>query len=169
MDDLLEELTRVADAGFYSVALFTALALPDICAAMESENGWAKKDKYVAWFDKWIEPKYNSGYIGGPRLSGETCYAYRCGLLHQGRSMHENLGYSRIIFLPPMQYKAHNCLLNDALMIDIPTLVKDISDSIREWMKTVKGAQNFERNYAHFMRRHKYGIPPYIVGVEVYS
>jgi hypothetical protein len=55
------------------------------------------------------------------------------------------------------------------LVIDIPSLVKDIADSIRSWMRSVKGSENFEKHYANFMKRHKGGLAPYFQGVDVYS
>lgn len=169
MDELLDELSKVAGAGFYSVALFTSLALPDICAALESDDGKASGPKYKAWFDKWVSPKYPTFPRGGFTLTGATCYAYRCGLLHQGKAMHKDLGYSRVLFLPPGRLTVHNGVLNDALIIDIPSFVRDIKNSILEWMKEVKGTENFDKHYVNFMKRHKDGIAPYIQGVDVYS
>lgn len=169
MNDLLRELRRVADAGYYSVALFTSLALPDICAAMESEDGKATGAKYKAWFDKWVSPKYPSYPHDGVFLNGQTCYAYRCGLLHQGKAMHKDLGYSRVLFLEPGPLVVHNAIMNDALAIDIPTFVKDIASSIREWMKSVEGTTPFDDHYKLFMKRHRGGLAPYVIGVDVYS
>ncbi|MCS4063661.1 hypothetical protein [Pseudomonas putida] len=169
MEELLDELNKVAGAGFYSVALFTSLALPDICAALESEDGRASAAKYKAWFDKWVSPKYPAYRQGGSNLTGEICYAYRCGLLHQGKAMHEKLGYSRVLFLPPSRFTVHNSRMNDALVIDIPHLIKDVTASITEWLNSVRGTENFERHYVNFMKRHKGGLAPYFQGIDVYS
>lgn len=169
MEELLDELNKVAAAGFYSVALFTSLALPDICAALESEDGKATGPKYKAWFDRWMAPKYPTFPPGGATLNGETCWAYRCGLLHQGRAMHEKLGYARVLFLPPAGLTVHNSVFNGALVIDIPSFVNDISESIREWLGTVAGTENFERHYPNIMKRHKNGLAPYVQGIDVYS
>lgn len=169
MEDLLGELQKVAGAGYYSVALFTSLALPDICAAMESEDGKATGAKYKAWFDKWVSPKYPSYPHEGFFLTGQTCYAYRCGLLHQGKAMHKDLGYSKVLFLGPARITIHNTVMNDALVIDIPSFVKDISLSIREWMKFVEGTEPFDGHYKNFMKRHRGGLAPYVIGVDVFS
>ncbi|QXI02968.1 hypothetical protein HV782_013640 [Pseudomonas monsensis] len=169
MDDLLSELLNVVDSGHYSIALFTSLALPDICAAMESEDGKATGAKYKTWFDKWVAPKYPSYPNEGISLSGQTCYAYRCGLLHQGKAMHKDLGYSRILFLGPGPLLFHNTVMNDALTIDIPTFVRDIASSVREWMRSVEGLAPFKEHYKLFMKRHRGGLAPYITGLDVYS
>lgn len=169
MEELIVELNRVAGAGFYSVALFTSLALPDICAAIESDDGVARGHLYKAWFDKWVAHKYMKMPEGRVNLTGDTCWAYRCGLLHQGTAMHEKLGYSRILFLPPSQLTVHNCRANGAFVIDIPTFVSDISSSVLAWRDSVKGTDNFEKHYPNLMRRHAGGLRPYFEGIDVYS
>ncbi|PAA25955.1 hypothetical protein [Pseudomonas fragi] len=170
MDELLDQLDQVADKGLCYVALFTALTIPDMCGALESADGKASGAKYKAWFDKWVAKDYTVGPERTPSLSGETCYAYRCGLLHQGRNMHEKLGYSRILFVEPGNgFVMHNNVINDALNIDIPSFVKGITGAARKWLAAETGNKPFEDNYALFMKRHKNGLPPYIGGVDVIS
>lgn len=170
MEELLSEVEKASQSGFAYVALFTALTLPDICGSMESENGRATGERYKAWFDEWVAPKYQTNNSLRPTLSGDTCYAYRCGLLHQGRNTHDRLGYSRILFLLPHSgVTMHNNVLNDALNLDIPIFVKDITSSVRQWLELKRGDPQLERNFAHFMKVHPHGFPPYIVGVPVVS
>lgn len=170
MDELLNQLDEVADSGLCYAALFTALAIPDICAALESADGEAKGAKYKAWFDKWVAPGYTVGPDQIPSLSGQTCYAYRCGMLHQGRNIHPKLGYSRILFIEPGSgMTLHNNVINDALNLDIPSFVKSITSAARLWLASMKGEPAFEANYSLFMKRHKGGLQPYIGGVDVIS
>jgi hypothetical protein len=169
MDELLNELKAVAGAGFYSIALFTSLALPDICAALESDDGRASGARYKAWFDKWVAVNYPPIRDGRVAISGAVCYAYRCGLLHQGRSMHKDLGYTRVIFLTPGPLTLHNSVLMDALAVDIPSFVEDISVGVRAWIKSAQGTEPFDSHYANFMKRHRGGLAPYVVGVDLIS
>ena len=170
MNEFLNQLDKVAENGFSYVSLFTALTIPDICAALESADGQATGPRYKAWFDRWVSPKYTVGPDRRPSLSGETCYAYRCGLLHQGRSMHKKLGYSRIMFVERQNGNVfHNNVINDALNIDIPLFVESITSSAREWLETMENDENFNKNFPHFMKRHSGGLAPYIVGVDVIS
>lgn len=169
MEDLLVELKAVAGAGFYSVALFTSLAIPDICASLESEDGKATGARYKAWFDKWVASKYPPMRDGDVAISGSVCYAYRCGLLHQGKAMHKDLGYSRVLFLTPGPLTLHNSILLDALAVDIPSFVNDISTGVREWLKSVRGTEPFDAHYKNFMKRHRGGLAPYVVGVDLIS
>ena len=90
MQDVIQQIRNANRGGLYYVALFSALALPDICAALESNDGQASKDKFIAWFDAHVTPRYN-GF-----LDGETCYNFRCSMLHQGSTQHPRGRYSRI-------------------------------------------------------------------------
>jgi len=41
MEDLIRQIRAASAAGLYYLALFAALAIPDICSALETENGKA--------------------------------------------------------------------------------------------------------------------------------
>ncbi|WIO73601.1 hypothetical protein QP938_09880 [Porticoccaceae bacterium LTM1] len=162
MNTLLDQVESSVETGSYLLGLYVALALPDICGALESNNGRATGNRYKAWFNKWVAPKYER------ILTGDQCYAYRCGVLHQGRSKHESLGYSKIIFLEPNpNIYMHKNIFNDALNLDLKEFCSDIVSSVREWLLTMNENGNYKRNYEHFMRRHEKGLAPYVVGVPV--
>jgi hypothetical protein len=84
MRDLFQQIDCAVGANLYYVALLAALSLPDICGAMESDDGEATGQRYIAWFNRWVAPKYT--VRGAPSLTGEVCYYYRCSALHQGRA-----------------------------------------------------------------------------------
>lgn len=162
MEELLKQIENSVDSGSYLLGLYVALALPDICGALESSNGRATGNRYKAWFNRWVAPKYNG------TLNGDQCYAYRCGVLHQGRSKHDNLGYSKIIFLEPNpNMTMHRNIFNDAYNLDLKIFCNDLVGSTREWLESVQENPNFISNYEHFMKRHENGISPYIIGVPV--
>lgn len=164
MNELLEQIENSINSGNYLLGLYVSLSLPDICGALESDDGRASGKKYKAWFDKWVSPKYEG------RLNGEQCYSYRCGVIHQGRSAHEKLGYSRIIFLEPSLNRTfHNNVLNDAYNIDLKIFCTDIVSSVREWLESIKEDENYIENNKHLMKRHEDGIAPYIGGIPVYG
>jgi len=99
MDELLQQIeSSLVNKEFY-LALFISLAMPDICGALVSKNGEAKGRRYKNWFDKYVAPKYNGNF------DGSNCYAFRCSALHQGRTKHKNLGYTRIVFIDPTSSK----------------------------------------------------------------
>ncbi len=51
MEDLLKQIENSASNGNYLVALYVSLALPDICGALESDNGVATGNRYQQWFN----------------------------------------------------------------------------------------------------------------------
>src|SRR5574341_240679 len=95
MKELLGQIRAIANAGLYYAALFPALALPDICGALEAPDGIATGSRYEDWFDRNLGSQY-AGF-----LSGRDCYLFRCSLLHQGRARPHGSSYSRILFLEP--------------------------------------------------------------------
>jgi hypothetical protein len=57
--------------------LVLTLMLPDVCAALESEDGRTTRERYKAWFNPWVGNKYPD------ILSADQMYYLRCGVAHQ--------------------------------------------------------------------------------------
>ena len=133
MRELLEQIKRGLDNNLYYISLFVALALPDICGAIDSEDGTAARERYIQWFNKYVKNKYNN-------LSGEDCYYFRCSMLHQGSSQHPKSNYSRVLFIEPgfSKYIFHDNVINDALNIDVRIFCKDIIKGVEHWLKDVE-------------------------------
>lgn len=166
MEEFLEQIEASCKIGHFYLALFCCLALPDICGAISSDDGIANGQRYKDWFDAYVAPSYGGSFDGG------NCYAFRCAALHQGRSDHKNLGYTRIVFLVPTgtnQSRMHNNVLNDALNLDVTEFCHDIVGAVRTWMRREASNPAFQRNMATFLRRHRGGLAPYIVGADVFS
>jgi len=166
MHDLTEQIRKASTGGLYYIALFGALALPDICGALESDDGLANKQRYIQWFDAHVAPEYNGS------LDGETCYCFRCSMLHQGSTQHRRSRYSRILFFEPGNsgFVVHNFILNDdALFIDVRIFCEDICAAVERWLPEASKKPSFQANVARFVRRHPQGLAPYIGGVPVFS
>jgi len=161
--NLLEQIKKGLDNNLYYVSLFAALSIPDICGAIDSENGEASANKYVQWFNKYVARKY-TGF-----LNGEDCYYFRCSLIHQGSSQHPKSNYSRVLFVEPTATTSvfHCNILNDALNIDVRIFCSDIIEGVKEWLRKVENTELYKKNYDKFMMRHPNGLKPYIVGVPV--
>lgn len=164
MRNLLRQIETALDSDLYYVALFASLSLPDICGAIESEDGRATKEKYEEWFDKYVGHKC-------PFITGEDCYRFRCSLLHQGSSQHPKGTYSRVIFVEPSATTNvfHCNILNDALNVDVRIFCADILSGVEQWLQENEGTELYKKNYGKFMRRYPDGLAPYIVGVPVIS
>ncbi|MEY2480978.1 MAG: hypothetical protein QOI04_1905 [Verrucomicrobiota bacterium] len=163
MQDLLHQIRTARDAGLYYISLMSALALPDICGALEAADGFASGARYEAWFDKHVGPKYNGFFAGA------DCYLFRCSFLHQGRTQHPRGKYSRILFLEPAASGVvmHNNILNGALNIDVRIFCEDLVSAVEVWLPEAKKLPHFANNLSQFVTRHPNGLAPYIVGLPV--
>ncbi len=89
MEDLLNEIERGLDAKVYQLSLNLALCIPDICAALESDDGQTNRTKYKRWYETYVGDKL--------RLSASDCYYFRCSFLHQGSTEHERSNFKKNI------------------------------------------------------------------------
>ncbi|KAF0134743.1 MAG: hypothetical protein FD145_460 [Candidatus Saganbacteria bacterium] len=163
MKNILNQIQKGLETNLYYLSLFVSLSMPDICGAIESQNGEASGKKYADWFDKYVAPKYN-GF-----LSGDDCYKFRCSLIHQGSSQHPKSNYSRVLFVEPSSTTNifHKLIMNDALNIDVHIFCNDIVAGVNDWLQKVENSELYKINYDKFMRRYPNGLKPYIVGVPV--
>lgn len=124
MRDLLEQIRKGLDVNLYYLALYVTLTLPDICAALESDNGRTDGEKYKKWFERYVAPRYHRPGLdvhlskdelnelpedvrtsllesSKPRqlFTAEDCYFFRCSILHQGSAQDSRSSYERILFV----------------------------------------------------------------------
>lgn len=133
MDELLKQIKNGLDNNLYYLALFVSLSVPDMCASLESDDCRTNRTKYKAWVDEYMVKVRPDKY--GERLSSNHIYQFRCALLHQGRTKHDDSEYQRILFFEPGAQNSivgpHCCVVgaetSDAsLMIDIQQFCDDI-------------------------------------------
>lgn len=165
MRDLIGQIQQALQfPDFYYLALFTSLALPDICGAIGSGNGQASKRKYVDWYNQYVA-------LTCQFLTGDDCYYFRCSLLHQGSTQHSNSNYKRILFVEPSATTniLHCNILNDALNIDVRIFCADMIKGVETWLLKYENTKLFQKNYNSFIRRYPDGLRPYIDGFAVIS
>ena len=161
MRDYFEQTRSASQVGLHLVALGAALAIPDMCSAMESSDGLATKQRYIAWFDQHVAPRY-SGFV-----SGEDCYLLRCSMLHQGTTQHPKGNFSRILFTEGGGL--HNNIMNDALNLDVALFVNDMVEAALAWIATAEQTPEYQANFPRFIQRYPHGLAPFIVGAPVIS
>lgn len=76
-------------------ALFLALAMPDICGALEYPSDQVGT-RYRRWFDQYMSAEYVPALF-----SAEDCYYLRCAALHQGMSEHPKAQNKQVVFITP--------------------------------------------------------------------
>ena len=167
MRDLLHQIELGLQANLYYLSLIAALSVPDMCAALSSPDGKTTRIKYAAWFDQNVAPKYHGN------LDGQTCYQFRCSLLHEGSTQHSRSPYTRVFFLEPGTNSNifHNCLFTHstatALNIDIRFFCIDMVRSAESWLALNESTPTFQTNFPKFIQRYPNGITPYVLGTPV--
>lgn len=155
----MREIEAAVEGRAWMLALAGTLALPDMCAAMESDNGKTTGARYKAWVETWLGGTYET-------LDSDELWQLRCSMLHQGRS--KTRTYERVVFVAPFNGNVfHNNVINDALNLDLPTFCADVIAAVHSWRETMASNPNYVRNSSALMRWHPDGLPPYIVGAPV--
>ena len=165
MEDLLVQIELALKCNLYYLALQSALTLPDICSSLINVDGTTSGSQYISWFDDHAKED------GDCAISGSDCYKFRCSNLHQGSSINSRSSYSRIMFIEPVitNISIHNCIMNDALCIDLNRFCNNLISAVRTWLVLVKNDSNFKKNYPKLIKRYPDGIAPYIGGLPVIS
>lgn len=163
MRDLLFQIKKGLFSNLYYLSFLGALVIPDICGAVDSENGQASKEGYVNWFDKYVAP----GYQGF--LTGEDCYYFRCSFLHQEVLLGPKSQFARILFVERAAIDSvlHCNLIEGAIHIDIRVFCQDIIRGVEKWLEERENTELYKVNMAKFIRRYPDGLPPFIEGVAV--
>ena len=161
MDNYLDAVETSLKYENWRAALFVALAIPDICGALEYPNK-SSKVRYIDWYDKYLLSKYSSN-IGADHtphtfLSGLDCYAFRCSLLHEGKADIESSRIrtvlERIHFNEPSANggSMHCNQMNNVLQLEVDVFCKDIIGATRQWLLDVKNNGNIQAQMASLLK-----------------
>lgn len=162
MEELLKQIELALQAGLYWVALQSTLTIPDICGKIDYPNIRVGK-RYIKWYDTNV--KQSSDF-----MTGKDCYGYRCTIIHEGKSKPTNSKFNRIMFLEPnSQIQGHNNIIDDALWIDINIFCNNIICACKKWLIEKESDPNYIKIKDDIVGYHPNGIPPYIVGLPIYS
>jgi hypothetical protein len=187
---LLSQIEQSLQTRLYYLSLMSALTVPDIAGVLDAENEWATKEKYQAWFDRWVGHHYVRPKAENPppwqdevdkllpwppTFDGAACWAFRCSLLHQGRTRLSKT-VARVVFIEPGATGApsmmHQCMLGppteqQVYVIDLGQFCREMIAGARAWLTEVEHTELFRRNYESFARRHPRGIPGRIDGLPL--
>ncbi len=152
-----------SQAGLHYLALFGALALPDICGALASDDGKATGPKYIAWVQAYV-----------PQQAGEAAeiYGLRCSLLHQERALPHGAPFPIAFTFPtPTSGTLHNLstMVGDDQVgwISVPAFVNEVTDGAERWLRQFENTQTVTRNLEKFARYRPNGLPPHTGGFPV--
>jgi hypothetical protein len=149
---LTKEIMECLNRELWYAALVLILTLPDICEALESSNGEAKRKRYYDWYRKWLMKTY-------PKLSAEALWGLRCGVAHQGKAQHEEIKYERIFFT----VSKDGCRMREnegALILNLHIFAKDMVDAVERWYKAKN--QNVKKHLCGLVQYYPNGLSPYL-------
>ena len=163
MDELIAQIRAARDAGLYYLALMGTLMLPDICGALDSDNGRATASKFKDWLKANV-----------PEQAGDAAaiYGLRCSLLHQG-TMLPHGGHLPIActYPHPSVPQFHRCLTeiggDSVWWLSIPMFVDEVTSGAEAWFVKHGKTARVKRNMEKFVRLRMEGLPPHIVGAPV--
>ena len=172
IDRYLDSIIKSLESKNWYAALFIALAIPDICGALEHPDT-SSSVRYVSWYDKYMLPKYSStmGALHEPHvfLSGDDCYALRCSLLHEGTGDVEKQKISKILKSvrfnePPDKGMMHRTQLKNVLQLQVDAFCNDIIDATHQWLSDVQGDASIQARTQLLLKIHPAFYFPGFIG-----
>lgn len=95
MQQLIAEIRKALESGYFRCALGMALTLPDICGQVEYPKEKSVGARYKQWCDNYL---YNQGFFTNTSdeeelktgkqkyIDSNLCYKLRCAVLHSGNT-----------------------------------------------------------------------------------
>src|SRR6185437_4333980 len=138
MRQFTNSVALALNARNWHAALYLSLALPDICARLEADDGKTNSARYMAWFDRFLAARYRAA-VGGHEhvfLSSNDCYALRCSALHEGGSdisgqrLRQILSRFHFTAVPGI----HCNQFNSVLQLEVRVFCQDVCAAVGDWL-----------------------------------
>jgi hypothetical protein len=157
METILKEIEGALQANLYYLAIVMALTLPDICAALEAQDGRTSQNKYKAWYNANLAAKLSF-------LSADDCYSLRCGVVHQGKFGDRLTQYDRPLFVLPSNAVFMNCKVarpdGEFYLTSAAEFCLVMIAAVRQWF-AAKGQDGVVKaNLPNLMQYHPTGYGP---------
>jgi hypothetical protein len=164
-----DDMGRCRAGGAYWSLLHVTVCLPDICAALESDNGKTNGERYINWC---------GDYLRDVMLTGEERYWMRCKVLHEGRAQTGRPGrYTGFAFTQPAATGDvdHRRVDGTTLVLDVGKLSAEYERGVRDWIRIVEAgpanqiAPNVAKNLQTVVRVRPALLPTKVPGVVTSS
>ncbi len=141
---LLDDVEAAVGAGLHYVALFGALAIPDLMAALADANGTTSGRKYEDWYRSNVDFPVDAA----------ECYRWRCSMLHQGRSATGAVPPTRIAFAEPGEIKVKTgYVMGSVMLVDVSDFCRAVVTAARRWLESQPDGGTVRRNLETSLRR----------------
>jgi len=140
----IEEIERCENARCYWALLHVLLALPDVCATLETDPASVKPgvgDRYVDWCAVYLHKS--------PVVSGADRYQMRNALLHSGSTTAQNLGkrhhtgYAHFSYVDPETFdvSVHDTTNQSrtVLNVHVAAMAAETKDALENWFNALQG------------------------------
>ena len=125
-----EEIERCRVGDCYWALLHVVVSLPDICSALESENGWATEKKYVKWC---------TDYCPAGLPTPEEYREIRDRVLHQGQTRTKAGRFYKFTKPTPRGGRVHRLVYgSDVVVLDVGELANEIVAGIEKWFRALQ-------------------------------
>ncbi|QBK32134.1 hypothetical protein [Roseitalea porphyridii] len=159
---LLNEINTAAENGLPFLAVAMTVALPDICASLDSEDGRTNGERYKAWCQN------NLPWDRLSFVTPDDLWSMRCGVLHNGRFGDMKHSVARVIFtLPDSGFTFTNSRMNDAYVYSVVDFCRVFTDAVYRWFEANQDDETVVANLPRLMQYREGGLSPYIVGATV--
>jgi|SRR5579859_6021573 len=161
LSHLLDEINRAATGGFPFLAIAMAVALPDICVSLASQDGRTDGARYKEWCKNNLGEEFSFA-------TPDDLYSMRCGVLHNGRFGGLKHNLARLVFVPPNALgQFTNCRARDAYLWSVQTFCLSFTTAVAVWFEKHKSDAMVQANVPRLMQWHPNGLKPYVVGSPV--
>jgi hypothetical protein len=127
-----DEMTRCQERDCYWALLHVVVGLPDICGALESESGWATRDKYLEWCRT---------YLPSNGMTPEDYWDMRNLVLHQGRTYSTTGRYYKFTKPTTTGARVHRHVQSsDIFVLDVGKLAEETMAGVRGWFVALQAA-----------------------------
>jgi len=164
----LREIEKALEAELFYAAIMMSLALPGICAALESRRLYSGRDEYKKWYREHLTKTF-------PFMTDEVAYSLRCGVVHLGNLHLKAKGASetRAIFTLPTVGRnvIHNSSMRgtaegDMVQFDAAMFCRDIIAVVRTWCEQKADDPVIRANLPSLLQVRPNGFGP-ILGLPV--
>ena len=167
MDQYIDQMTGVYNAGFPYAALMLALAVPDICATLELPTGSKPEHqhkRYKRWFDTNLAQHVTL-------LSADDCWSLRCGVIHEGKFGNKDKKFDKVFFslgVGEAMISDSGFIGSDGILkivagkhigVSLPKFIDAVCFAVTEWLDKNAGNPNVQGNLAKLVRWYPNGFP----------
>lgn len=170
LEIILNDVEHALQAKLYYLALHLALAVPDICSALETKpedrERWKPNERYVAWCKTYFEPQFS-------QFTAEDCWALRGGVIHNGMLFgHPKLRFSLVVFSLPRGGSVNENISESAdgskvLQMDVGIFCHRMRKAAMQWYNERKNEPIVAANLPNLVRLRPDGFSNDFVGTPV--